>query len=343
MAFVRAFGTEVTVTQKDAYERVICSLPKGIQMAFAYGSGVFKQTGVDMSKNMLDFIVVVDNPQQWHTENIAINKKHYSSLCRMLGPQKITNIQTNYGAGIYFNTLVPFENRLIKYGVIGTETLVSDLLNWDTLYTSGRLHKPVRIVKRPSSSQLISALHTNLRSALNTSLLLLPETFSELDLFTMITGLSYSGDFRMTFGEDKGKVAKIVQPNLHHFRLLYQPVIQTHKHLSYNENLGKFLHFQNVTTRFYHLNILPRCLIDQLLELKQADGLRIYPDAEEFIRLMAQDGNCREYVAESVANIVKKSSRSQSIKGILTAGLRKSVKYSYSKVRKMLKAQKTKS
>jgi hypothetical protein len=35
---------------------------EGMEMAFAYGSGVFQQEGhVDMSKNMLDYIFVVDN------------------------------------------------------------------------------------------------------------------------------------------------------------------------------------------------------------------------------------------------------------------------------------------
>lgn len=341
MAFVRTFASEVSLRHADVFERVLHSLPKGIQMAFAYGSGVFQQTGGDMSKNMIDFIVVVDNPQRWHTENMKMNSKHYSFL-KWLGPRKITHIQENFGAGIYYNTLVPFEKRLIKYGVISTETLLCDLNNWTTLYVSGRLHKPVKMIKKPTSSEVIKSLHSNLRSALHTSLLMLPETFTDLDLFTAITSLSYSGDFRMTFGEEKGKIAKIVTPNLVHFQKLYQPLINDTKHVLYNEKIGKYVHFHNEATRFHHLNLLPRCVVEGVFVAKQGHDPNIYPDNEEFIRKMAVDANCKEYVAQSLAGIVKKSSWSQSVKGIWTAGLRKSVRYSYSKVLKMFKGMRSK-
>lgn len=33
----------------------------------------------------------------------------------------------------------------IKYGVVSVDTLCNDLLNWETMYLSGRLHKPVSI------------------------------------------------------------------------------------------------------------------------------------------------------------------------------------------------------
>ena len=32
----------------------------------------------------------------------------------------------------------------MKYGVISVRSLLDDLLNWRTLYMSGRMHKPVR-------------------------------------------------------------------------------------------------------------------------------------------------------------------------------------------------------
>lgn len=38
--------------------------------------------------------------------------------------------------------------RLIKYGVVSTQTLCEDLQTWKTLYLSGRMHKPVRSLNK---------------------------------------------------------------------------------------------------------------------------------------------------------------------------------------------------
>ena len=66
------------------------------------------------------------------------------------------------------------------------------------------------------------------------------------------------------------------------------------------------------------------------------------PDLEEVIWTLAHDWDCGEYVAKSIANIVQRSSWNQSVKGILTAGIRKTVSYSCSKVKKMLKGMRLK-
>ena len=51
--------------------------------------------------------------------------------------------------------MVKFEDRRIKYGVIRTDRLITDLLDWDTLYVSGRLHKPVKMLIQPTNQDLI--------------------------------------------------------------------------------------------------------------------------------------------------------------------------------------------
>ena len=67
---------------------------------------------------------------------------------RRFGSRAIADIQRKYGGQFYFNTLIPFEEGQIKYGVISREDFISDLLDWDTMYAAGRLHKPVRILEK---------------------------------------------------------------------------------------------------------------------------------------------------------------------------------------------------
>jgi translocator assembly and maintenance protein 41 len=314
---------------------------KNTSFVFAYGSGVFQQQGhKDVSKNMLDFIFVVDNPQEWHRKNLARNPKHYSFL-KYLGAHNVANIQERFGAKVYFNTLVPCESRLIKYGVISTESLINDLLDWDTLYVSGRLHKPVLTLHRGGNNQLGPALISNLQSALHMALLQLPDSFSEEELFTTITGLSYAGDFRMTVGEDKNKVRNIVKPNMAHFRELYSPVLQQlSEHLQWNEGRALFKQSLSAETRCFHLNLLPKYIVYGLVNQCNADGR--HRDAEDVLRGLASDSDCEDELRNALEGIVKQSSWSQSIKGIFTAGLFKSIRYSANKLKKMLKSKKSK-
>lgn len=337
----RTFATDAFAIRPDVFQRVLAMFPKGIQMAFAYGSGVFQQAGNEMSKNMLDFVFVVDNPEKWHKDNLYCNSDHYSFL-KKFGSKYVVKIQEQYGARIYFNTLVPFEERLIKYGVIGTEHLLSDLTHWETLYVSGRLHKPVKIIKRPTTANMINAMNANLRSALHAALLQLPETFNEEQLYTKIAYISYSGDFRMKFGEDKSKVSNIVSSNISFFKKLYQPILLEMEHLEWDEKNEIFKQDQNNVTRFYHLSMLPKCVIEELMKIKSKKCPSLYPDIEEFIRLIHTDIDCPSYVGKSIANIVNKSSWSQSVKGLLTAGVTKSAKYSFAKITKMINGTRAK-
>lgn len=55
---------------------------------------------------MMDFILAVENPVEWHKKNLNKNPAHYSVL-RHIGPEYIAKIQDDFGAKIYFNTLVP--------------------------------------------------------------------------------------------------------------------------------------------------------------------------------------------------------------------------------------------
>ncbi|XP_056590866.1 phosphatidate cytidylyltransferase, mitochondrial isoform X1 [Triplophysa dalaica] len=317
------------------YRRILSLFPQDISLAFAYGSAVFRQTGTSqgqVGKNMLDFIFAVDDPVTWHTKNLIENRKHYS-LLKYLGPKQISNIQNDHGAGIYFNTLVPADNRVIKYGVMSTDTLMDDLFNWKTLYVAGRLHKPVRILLQNDSGKLRAALVGNLKSAVIASFLMLPESFSEEDLFLQIAGLSYSGDFRMVIGEDKSKVSNIVKDNMPHFRKLYNNILQDCPHVVYKPQQGRLEVDKSPEGQFTQLMALPRTLQQQITRLVDPPGKN--RDVEEILLQVAQDPDCGSVVQHGISSIVKTSSITQSVKGIATAGLVKTVSYSVKKLQKM--------
>lgn len=104
------------------------------------------------------------------------------------------------------------------------DNLCSDLLNWNTLYLAGRMHKPLRIIKDDARVRLTQQV--NLTSAVRAALLTLPAEFSEKQLFETITGISYSGDPRMVLpGENRGKVGNIVRKQGPQFRELYYRLV----------------------------------------------------------------------------------------------------------------------
>lgn len=143
------------------------------------------------------------------------------------------------------------------------DKLCKDLIEWETLYCSGRMHKPVRTLSSlrclPDNTRSLNlyvplvlfpcstlcspfpgyafsqirivkddprvklANQVNLASALRVSLLTLPPTFSERDLYLRLAGLSYSGDPRMSVpgAENPAKVGNIVDSQMERFRGVY--------------------------------------------------------------------------------------------------------------------------
>ena len=240
-------------------EALLAAFPP-VHYAMAYGSGVLRQANAPLATPpMVDFVFAVDDPRAWHADNLRRNRAHYPHFAAAAGPALIAGVQESaFGARVWYNALVPVPEaallpppppqqqqqqqqergaapplpRLMKYGVISTRALLEDLRHWSTLYVAGRLHKPVQALAPCSSasdgaasSALRAALHGNLRSALCAALLLLPARFSPLQLFSAVAGLSYTGDWRMLFGEDPHKVRNIVQGSLAAFRSLYAPVL----------------------------------------------------------------------------------------------------------------------
>jgi len=248
-----------------------------VSLVFAYGSGVLPQIGRDPKQNMVDLVIAVDDARRWHAENLSRNRKHYS-LFRLFGAKRIAYYQTHYPANVYYNTLVSVGNRYIKYGVIETGHLITDLLDWNHLYISGRLHKPVYFVKNSSgdtlngdvaeadlsstkasiSTFLPAALRTNLESACHAALLLSPEQLSWEEFCIRICSLSYDGDFRQYIGEDKNKVRNIVRANVSRFDRLYSPILkrmEKHVHFGAGNKISQDLSAPAV---HHHLEMLPK-------------------------------------------------------------------------------------
>ncbi|KAJ1407372.1 mitochondrial matrix Mmp37 [Ochromonadaceae sp. CCMP2298] len=152
-----------------------------VEFAFAYGSGVVEQSGYTYEHPahlpMLDAVLVVDNPTQWHTDNMHQNPSHYSPLIPV-GPRLVASFQERIPAHLWFNTYVPitsgrYAGRMMKYGIISKKDILMDLSSWSDLYTAGRLQKPVRILK--GNAEIEGAMGLNLESAVRASLLMLPE------------------------------------------------------------------------------------------------------------------------------------------------------------------------
>ncbi|XKL64255.1 hypothetical protein PGB90_004341 [Kerria lacca] len=318
---------------------ILSQFPKeNIKYCFCYGSAFFKQAGKNTS-SMLDLVFVVNNSYNFHEDNLLQKPWHYSAL-KYLGANSISRFQEQWGARMYYNTLIyyPAEDVTYKYGVISQNDFITDLLDWCHLYIAGRLHKPVAIIQECPNSELLTALRNNLFAAVHVALLTLPENFTEVEFYQTIANISYKGDFRMWFAEDKNKIKNIVLPQIEYFRELYSSVISS---------LSDFLHIPNNVTstnceqnmnpeaRWHHLNNLPRVPQKEIVKyFNKINHTR--RDTEEILQTMSYDPDVGLILNNILKKIVFKSSIKQSLKGIVTAGIVKSIKYSGRKIYKTL-------
>ncbi|CBF88927.1 hypothetical protein AN0716.2 [Aspergillus nidulans FGSC A4] len=237
---------------KEALRQILWQFRAPIRYAFAYGSGVFPQNGsapgsdqchpsapaaiqnMQQGKGkMIDFIFGVSYSQHWHDLNLAQHRDHYSGL-GSLGSYTVSQVQDRFGAGVYFNPYITVNGTLIKYGVVNIDTLCNDLSRWDTLYLAGRLQKPVKILRDHPKVRLANQM--NLLSAVRVALLLLPEEFTEFQLYNTIASMSYMGDLRMALPvEDPRKVNNIVSSQMANFRRLYAPLIENLPNVVFND------------------------------------------------------------------------------------------------------------
>jgi len=288
----------MTFEERINKKRLLARFPE-VDFACAYGSGAFSQNGYGKGERpMVDFILAVDSPNEWHRENMERNSRDYSAPAWALGTGTIDRIFPH--AEMYYNPFVNFEGTQIKYGVISTENLRRDLREWSTLYCAGRLHKPVKTLQ--TTPDIEECRDQNLKSAASVALALLPVEFTEEEIYTKICGLSYRGDTRMGVAEDSHKVANIVEANRQGFRDLYLPILLE------KSQEGVDQHTENYP--------------DELRKRIAA--------ADPSLSLEGQ-------IISGISGIIRNSSRSQALKGIATAGMVNSGRYLAAKVMKAWK------
>eukprot|EP00904_Undaria_pinnatifida_P001568 jgi/Undpi1/11411/HiC_scaffold_30.g13708.m1 len=314
----------------DELTELVSAFPE-VEFAFAYGSGVMQQQGYaehvrsPPEMPMVDLVLAVRDSETWHKNNLERNPGHYSGLGRLLGAGGIARVQEGFGAKLYYNALVPISTtshrgRSMKYGVISMEHLTEDLNDWTWLYTAGRLHKPVRVIQ--GSERASPMIERNLISAVQASLLLLPERFNAQDFYTTVAGLSYTGDFRMYFGENPDKVKNIVTSTLGKFQDLYAPALKKIPGLAATgSDCSSYGQDASPTARLALARSLPRALRNQLLKGEGAKGAAVFNGAPS-----------AQGISRALAAVVSRSSLRQGAKGLLTAGMLKSASYSFAKV-----------
>ncbi|KAK6331531.1 Mitochondrial translocator assembly and maintenance protein 41 [Orbilia blumenaviensis] len=365
----RSFGTnqymDINEDLRRSLRQLLWQFKAPIRYAFAYGSGVFSQGTSSKEKPMIDLIFGITYTQHWHSLNLTEHRDHYSFLGK-LGSGAVAKVQDGFGAGVYFNTYVEVNGMMIKYGVVNLDTFCRDLTDWETLYLAGRMHKPVKILRDEARVRL--ANQANLLSALRVALLLLPEEFTEQQLYHTIAGISYLGDPRMNlFTENPHKVANIVSNQLPNFRRLYSPLVETLPNLVFKNdpevNAPKdtiLLQDMDVVRRGNMVRRLPKVFRKKLYfqyqrkwQIPQLEYEKLVGTSEEQEMMEGRQGgefeqriaadmeNIRKEVKTVIKGTINWPSTSQSFKGFFTTGFVKTWKYLGEKIKKWKSAKKS--
>ncbi|OVA12745.1 Mitochondrial matrix Mmp37 [Macleaya cordata] len=294
-----------------------------VEFCCSYGSSLLPNNN-DKS-TMIDYIVGVSDPLQWHSENLEMNRDHYASWMVHLGGAKlITQVADEIGVGVHFNPFVTWKDRMIKYGVVRMHDLVQDILNWESFYLSGRLQKPVHILADNIDIENVNS--SNLKAATSAALLLLPSEFSEEDLYAKICSLSYMGDLRMLFAEDKNKVKRIVQGQFKLFQRIYKPFLDEYA-------AKELLRFSSSSDHRMHIAqdcglSATRSLVSSLPStVRSGMGMRLGEKQKlsEYGRVIREVViSSREETADCMRKVVRRkvmvSSARQAVSGLLAAG-----------------------
>lgn len=320
---------------KSFFTQILKRFP-ACELSVAYGSGVFQQLGYAVKDQkvaakdapMLDMILAVRNPAEWHAENMHRNHKDYTWPLSWCTGSTVGHVQELGGAHMLYHPYIDVSaltghNQQLKYGVISVRHLEEDLAYWNTLFCAGRLHKPIALLD--STPELDHLMRQNLRSALYTSLLLLPSRFSERDVYVQITGLSYAGDVRFLIGaESASKVTNIVDANLLGFQSLYRPLLTEIKWLTRverEEDSGVW-EYERVASEEHIVN-----LVNSLPANFRRTLPRSPHEIADLLVVKKDMVSVQNTVTKGLHKIVRGVAGVQQAKNLLSAGVSKSANY----------------
>jgi len=326
-----SFGAQVShVGELDIdYSR----FPK-FQCSIGYGSGVFRQDGYDLSKRpMVDLLLVVDDEdlEAWHHENLKSQPEHYSSFARFLGTPRVCQLQ-HWGPGVFYLPeveLATTEGGVLnaKYGVITWRDLLRDLENWSSLYIAGRMQKPFVHTWHndvvDAEDTFDAAVDQNRRAALASALLSAGQECLDVStLLTSVVGLSYGGDIRVGLAENPNKVRNIVNAQKNMLWDIYRPLAEDLEvdvsEASLDEGLKGVVRFDN----------------------SRAGLQRLFTALPEAVRRKAAEGGVKEPwglpLRRHVQATVRRASMQQAVKGVLSSGFSRSLRYVLQKVAKRI-------
>ena len=302
----------------DVVERIkkfVGTLPKTISVK-AYGSSIAYQAGYKATeKKQVDLIVIVDDIKRFYEENLKLNKYMYGLTPRLYF-RHAKEKSLKKGAGICYTADIPYGIDSFKMGVIEKEDVLDDLLNWKTYYIAGRFQKEMKTIQE--DKEIEEANEINKRNALTIALILLEdENPTLMKLYETICSLSYMGDSRKNFkAEDPRKVQKLASGSKEHFDREYTAKTDL---FTVNKDDTITIDYKKVLKRIEEL--------PENLKIKIADSIDGRLSEEKLPEI-------RRAIVEYLTTIIKKSSMAQTLKGVKTTGLYKSLKYAIAKLKK---------
>lgn len=298
----------------EKIKNFIKTRPKVVAI-YGYGSGVFKQTGyTDKDKPQIDMIFVVDDLKKWHKENMKLNPKDYSFTSKLYF--KLSSVQKIKGnTGIVYLSNIVEDDNVYKYGTIEEKDLLAYLDTWESFYLPGRFQK--RLLPIIETKEIIKMNEKNRKNILFIALLTLPSgNYKLIDIYTQICGLSYLGDTRMKFAENPRKVLNIVEADYDSFKDIYGTGNQYFK---VNKNDEVTINYDKLMK---DINKLPKCLLEYLSSNIQNHDI-------EYIR---------EKILTYFTEHNKNESMKQTLKGLYSNGIVRSINYVSKKVLKKIKS-----